>query len=405
MFAALLLAVACLLPLGSAEADARPAQEADEPRAAADEPAQEEGQEKESPANEEEAPPRIEIVEEGGAPVDIPPLPASELPKRTRVPPDPAREQLRRGKVYVEIDEAIEPKSGEEVRPEFLVVDEYVEEYFRRAGWEVIEDGAGAEYRVTGRARAVFDQELVFRGTVLGWKYYGAVQVSIVDRDGREVEAITIPDTTREGVKDEPTAARDLLRLLAKLVHDKIFFTSSIFGGRKAVSLIESLTIDPLEAEAPLAVEEVIERLADLGLEAVPVLLEALTDNRVVLAESRWPGLVDPAQLRVYHAADKALEEIFQKVSRMRLETTPDERFWIIRGWENEWRRFCPPFRDSPVYARFLATLRERRAAAEKAKREEERSESTSSAAAPAGDGASPPQSRPAPRPSPAPKD
>ena len=72
----------------------------------------------------------------------------------------------------------------------------------------------------------------------------------------------------------------------------------------------------------------------------------------------RWddPALKEgvAARLRVYHAADKALEEIFQKVSRMKPEITPDDpeherlRRRILRGWENEWKRFCKPLAESP---------------------------------------------------------
>jgi hypothetical protein len=42
--------------------------------------------------------------------------------------------------------------------------------------------------------------------------------------------------------------------------------------------------------------------------------------------------------------ADKVLEEIFQKVSRMSLETDARTRLVIVKGWENEWARFCPSF-------------------------------------------------------------
>jgi hypothetical protein len=66
------------------------------------------------------------------------------------------------------------------------------------------------------------------------------------------------------------------------------------------------------------------------------------------MVKAAYPGLKVPTDLKIYHLADKTLEEIFQKVSRMELKTPPQLRFYIIAGWENEWRRFCKPFRESP---------------------------------------------------------
>ena len=102
--------------------------------------------------------------------------------------------------------------------------------------------------------------------------------------------------------------------------------------------------------DAVATTEGVIARLADRGLAVVPYMLEALSDTRPVVMPSSYPGLSEEnrSELTVSHIADKVLEEIFQKISRMSLATTEKERFRIMSGWEQEWRRFCPPFRDSP---------------------------------------------------------
>lgn len=312
----------------------------------------------------------VEVEESKPEAVEIPELPPDQLPPRTRTAPDPRKDQYLRKKVYVEIAETIEPEAGGEVIPEHPVVDEYLEEYFRRAGFEVVPAARDASYRITGAVRVVFDQTLVFRGQTIGWKYYGGGKVSVAGVDGVELEEIPVPDTSRAGAKDEATTARDLLRFIAKSLHDRLFLRGTVFGEKEIAGLLDGLLVDPLEADDPLTVEAIIEGIADFGLRAVPLALEALTDTRSVLAASRWPGLDDPARLRVYHVADKVLEEIFQKVSRMSLDSSPDERYVIIRGWENEWRRFCPPFRESPVYKRWLAVLEARREAAAKAAEE-----------------------------------
>ena len=116
------------------------------------------------------------------------------------------------------------------------------------------------------------------------------------------------------------------------------------------------IVIRTRRGDAPLTTEQVVSRLADIGFPAVPYLLDAMTDERVVRLDSDYPGLKgrNLEDLRVYHIADKALEEIFQKVSRMGLDVTADDvehhrlRRVILLGWENEWRRFAKAFRESP---------------------------------------------------------
>ena len=105
--------------------------------------------------------------------------------------------------------------------------------------------------------------------------------------------------------------------------------------------------------DSALTTEDVIARLVARGLSIVPYMLEALADTRSVVMRSSYPGLNEKnrSELKVFHIADKVLEEIFQKVSRMGLATTAKGRFRIMKGWEHEWRRFCPPLRNSPFAA------------------------------------------------------
>ena len=70
---------------------------------------------------------------------------------------------------------------------------------------------------------------------------------------------------------------------------------------------------------------------------------------RPVKVNAHYPGLTasNTEKLRIYHLADKALEDIFQKVSRLNLDMPARARSLVIRGWEAEWARFCPSFREA----------------------------------------------------------
>jgi hypothetical protein len=398
----------------------------------------------------------VEDVEE--ARVDLPEIDARSLPPKTRSAPDPATAQVFRGTIEIDLREWIEPEAGGIVAAEPRVVQEYIAEYFRRAGYRVRVPTAGrteeasagpgaasskpedpsnradsskesdgakrpspskpspsqgssdsgtsvlppnasdgveqpiaearasealaseasttagsdeksskCDFRIVGEVRAVFETPLVFRDQIIAWKYFGTVDARVFDIDGKEIERIDVPAISREGAKSEETAALDLRRFLAKVLYERIFRESRIFADREVVALIETFATDPLDLPEIVTAEEIVARLADLGVRAVPYLLEAMTDQRNVLLDSTYPGLEDPQQLRVYHLADKALEEIFQKVSRMHLRVNSRERFIITLGWENEWRRFCPSFRESPQY---LKRLEMRRAQEERARKE-----------------------------------
>jgi hypothetical protein len=284
--------------------------------------------------------------EKAGKPA-IPELPKEKLPPRTRPRPDPAKVQFTRAPVYVKFAERVRPMKGEEYVPGVAVVENYLAEYFRRAGHPVVSSPREAKYRVEGSVQLQFVNILTFQGRTMGWKYRAESRVQLLDGEGQEVEKYAVPELFRESSRGEESVVLDLRRQLAKLHHEHLLHQGKTLANRTAVELLSILTVDQLEAEEPVSGSEVMRKLADLGLPAVPYLLEALTDTRPVLAQAEYPDLKNPDDLKVYHLADKVLEEIFQKVSRMKLTSTPDERFIIIRGWENEWRRFCPPFRES----------------------------------------------------------
>ena len=297
----------------------------------------------------------------------IPLIPRDQLPRQTRVRPDPRVEQYRKGKVYVRVAEKVGPMKGEEYEPEVPVIQNYLKEYFRRAGYDIASKTQKAIYRIEGTFDANFLDVLTFRGETIAWKYRGGVKLEVRDSADRVLEKVEIPDYDRENVKDEKTCVLDMRRYLAKALHDKLFEKGKIFTDKKVVKLVENLLVDPLEADDLLTGDEIIARLADMGFPAVSYLLEALTDDRTVLAATNYPGLQKLDDLKVYHVADKALEEIFQKISRMDIRSDKDKRYIITLGWENEWRRFCPPFRDSPEHK-----LRMKRAAARRARKEAE---------------------------------
>jgi hypothetical protein len=285
-----------------------------------------------------------------GAPqeVPIPEIPKDRLPPRTRAKPDPATAQLVREAVYVKVSETAETKDGTRFQPEVPVVQNYLAEYFRRAGHPVVDRPEDAVYRIEGSVETTFDKELTLRNETIAWKYVGDARIVVLGKDGATLEKVEVPEEYRLNVKSEKSAVWDLRRYLAYLVYQRLFTEGKVFTNADVVRLINSLAADPFESAEETKANDVIQKLADLGLPAVPYLLDALTDTRTVLASAEYPRLENPSDLKVYHIADKALEEIFQKVSRMEIDTPDHWRFVIIRGWEREWARFCKPFRDSP---------------------------------------------------------
>lgn len=278
----------------------------------------------------------------------IPRLAAEKLPKQTRTRPDPAKSQVELETIHVDIEELAQTMDGTRYTPGTRVVQNYLEEYLRRAGYRVLKDAAGARYRIHGKISTIFDTELILQKRIIAWKYAGNVVVDLLDAEGKNLQKVSIPEVFRLNVKNEKSAIWDLRRYLSHLIYSEICLGGKVLGNKEIFGLIESLAVDSFDREEDVEAGGVVEKLADHGLSAVPYLLHALTDTRPVMANAEYPDLKVPTDLKIYHLADKALEEIFQKVSRLELKTPARLRFYIIAGWENEWRRFCKPFRESP---------------------------------------------------------
>ncbi len=312
--------------------------------------------------------PRGSAVEDAGAPKAgpasapivpkaqlVPELPPEKLPPRTSVPPDPAVDRYLRGKVFIHIDEEVKPKERPAYSPPTRVLENYLAEYFRRAGFEVAARPEDGERRIEGKFRAEFVEAIVFEGKPLVHKYKGTVDMSVRGKGGEELEKVDEPGFFKDGIlkpeyPEDHYAVLEMRRHLAKIIWERLFHAGKTFTDPEIPSLVATLAADDSEKEAPVQADDVLKALVKRRFDAVPYLLDFLTDEREVRVNAHYPGLTpqNAGKLRIYHIADKALEEIFQKVSRMDLETPSKARFAIIQGWENEWRRFCPTFRDSP---------------------------------------------------------
>jgi hypothetical protein len=283
-------------------------------------------------------------------------LTAQELPKQTRRKPDPAVDRFEKDPVYVRITETLTHSAGESRAPEIAVLENYLKEYARRAGHPVVDEAEAAVLRIEGNAAATFEAVLTFKEEAFATKVEGSASITVKDKSGGVLESFEIPPTPTENSLGEEAAFLDLRRYLAKVIWERLSREGKYFGHADAQLLLEALAEGNILEIENLTAEFVIAKLADFQLEAVPLLIEALVDTRTVQLHSTYPGLdqFGAEALKVYHVADKALEEIFQKVSRMNLLTPPRHRFVMVRGWENEWRRFCRPFRESPSAARDL---------------------------------------------------
>lgn len=281
---------------------------------------------------------------------DLKPLSREQLPQRTREPPDLANDQFERFSVCVVYGEIFVDEEGEESVPEVQVVETYLSEYLRRSGCRVVVNESDAQYVLNGRIEVEFDQVLKIRGEAVAYKVLGSSEVSLTDHTGKELVVFEIPEIPQQSVESVESAFLEIRRLAAKLNWERLR-DHELFGDPEiAALLLRLLDVDVSQEETdsmPATTRGIIQRLANRGLETVPFMLEALSDTRVVQTASSYPGLTEEntEQLRVYHIADKVLEEIFQKVSRMGLETTDRSRFLIIQGWEGLWKRYCPPYR------------------------------------------------------------
>lgn len=328
-----------------------------------------------APGPEEDDGPRRDDPPPEGSSVPEPPIPEippDKLPPATGRKPDPGTEQFIRAPVQVRIDEIVVPRDRDPYVPGSRILNTYVAEYFRRAGHPVVEQGEPAEFYVVGNLESSFVKEITYRGSLLAVKFAGDGVFQVLDADKEPLADFDLPDLEMEAIvpgaaeefevrnreslgdpselPEEAYAVRDLSRRAASELWRRLYHRRGPFGDGQVQSWLDALTVDDIEAEEPVDGNEILRKLVRRRFEAVPVLLEALTDDRPVLVPLEYPGLseVNRNMLRVYHVADKALEEIFQKVSRMGLDTPPRLRFVIIKGWENEWKRFCPAFRRSP---------------------------------------------------------
>lgn len=281
----------------------------------------------------------------------LPKLPADKLPPATRPKPDPEKVQFIREPVHVEVRETRVGSDGKSSTPEVRVVENYMKEYFRRAGHPVVESSQDAEYRIRATVESQYNRAIRFRDQVIAHRVRGTAEIVVEDSEQKELERFAVPETYQEAALEEDRAFLTLQRYIAHLLWSHVFQRGSTFADPAIRDLLSTLTIQNQGDSQPPTTEEIVEKLADRGLEAVPYLLEALSDTNTVQIPSHYPGLEEtgPDALKVFHIADKALEEIFQKVSRLPLEAPPRVRFLVTKAWEAEWRRFCKSYRESPA--------------------------------------------------------
>jgi hypothetical protein len=295
-------------------------------------------------------------------------IPRDKLPVQTRAKPDPARQYVREP-VAVVVGEVVVGEDGAEKPPPVRVVESYLQEYFRRAGHPIAEKPLDAVFRVEGSFRGAFQSRLEVLDRVIGYRCRASAEIRLLDAAGKEIEKFEVPELVEESSRSVDAAILQLERHMAKILWEQIRYRGKALANEKVVELLATLTAEGLTegdlgaagvgeggGGPPLTTEKVVSLLAEIGFPAVPYLLDAMTDERVVRLDSKYPGLEgrNLEDLRVYHIADKALEEIFQKVSRMGLDLTADDaahhrlRRVILLGWEAEWRKFARAFRESP---------------------------------------------------------
>ncbi|MGH7378211.1 MAG: hypothetical protein ACRD2T_10365, partial [Thermoanaerobaculia bacterium] len=203
----------------------------------------------------------------GATQAGIPELPRDKLPPRTAAPPDPAKEQYRRDKLYLRTVERVEPKEKPAYTLELRVLENYLAEYFRRAGFEVAPEPQGVKYRIEGTFEARFDHPITFQGQTLFHTYKGTARVSVLpplapgEASGsgpvEPLEVVEVPDFLTDGavdpgVPEEQVAVLEMRRRMAKIIWERLFHVGKVFADPETPLLLASLASDDPESEAPV---------------------------------------------------------------------------------------------------------------------------------------------------------
>lgn len=263
---------------------------------------------------------------------------------------------LERGTFYVSIEETLEGQATDPNIAELLVVRRLIQHGFQQASSE-----ADARFVITGKVTCTYLQETRFefegQGVTLEHQFEGQLDCKLVDKktpapsgseDRFRTERFSFPEPLVNGRNRIEDAERDIRRRVATILSSNIA-GGEILGRPEIKGLIDALG-DQYETRT---FNQILEKLVEHRVDAIPYLLETLSDERPVRLSGEYPGLEDwnKDSLRYYHIADKGLEEIFQQFSGMNLEAGEDELIAIQLAWTWAWedlQRIPEEFRTKP---------------------------------------------------------
>ena len=117
------------------------------------------------------------------------PLSQEDLPPVTRAPPDPQDDKHELFPVFVRIGEVYLPADGDPIIPKKHIIEPYLQEYMRRAGYRVVKSEAEAKYRVEGSFETEFESTMRVQGRVVAYKVRGECYFDVLDSTGGKVES------------------------------------------------------------------------------------------------------------------------------------------------------------------------------------------------------------------------
>ncbi|MCI0651574.1 MAG: hypothetical protein L0Z55_06810 [Planctomycetes bacterium] len=268
---------------------------------------------------------------------------------------------LQRGTVHVAIEETLDGEPTEQ-----NVATQLVTRALVLHGYTPVADPSQARFLIEGKNTSTFFQDLKFRvlgqETHLEFQYEGEMSATVTDTTlasgaaGR-TETIEVP-RERYGRTDGELAERDIRRLVASSATIKLMRTK-LLGDARVIALLDELN-DP---NGRRSFNDIQRDIVAVGYPAVPYLLAALTDERVVQAKGEYPGLGADNRDRLcyYHIADRALGDILRRESYLALDSEEGYRIRVITGWTWVWE----DAQGIPSEHRTLAHKRETRVAAD----------------------------------------
>ena len=251
----------------------------------------------------------------------------------------PGTTRLERGTVFLSIEETLDGEVTETNIAQILLSRALLQHGFHLASRDE------ARYLVMGSLLCTYFQDLKLHlngvDQHLEHQWHANFECTLTDRgenlaksDEPLVIDYSFPEPLMNGRTDPELAKRDIRRRSATIMAKNLTGGSEL-GQPEIIQLFDAWQ-DPFD---PRTFNEILVELVAHGSAAVPYLLDALLDERVVKPGGHYPGLreFNREELKMYHLADFGLSEILLRGQGLELTSTKDRRQRVNLAWAWVW--------------------------------------------------------------------